>query len=87
MTTDNEFDDMSAATYGRESVASTKRNSGFHASFAGLTMKEKSDRDSMGPNGNYIVFSEMRKFYSKQVSRPSSLYMKKIKNNRQYYTF
>ncbi len=80
MTLDNEFDNMSATSFGRESVTS-KRASGFHASFAGLTTKEQNIRDSMNPNDNYVVFSEMRKFYSKQVSRPSTLYLKKIRNN------
>ena len=81
MTMDTEFDNMSAASFSRDNNGPS-RTSGFHASFAGLTTKEKDERDIMrGPNDNYLVFSEMRKFYSKQVSKPSRLYLKKISND------
>jgi len=82
-----DFEDVSALTFGRESMTrNSVRNSvnflSKRQSFNGLSEREQSIRDSLRPkNDNYFVFTEMRKLYASQVSQPSTLYLRKIKNN------
>lgn len=78
-TKEADLEDMSGLSFRHTDSTRLNRNVN---SFNGLSMREKMVKDSMrDENDNYFVFSHMRSMLRKQISQPSTLYLKKIKTS------